>query len=263
MGGMNELRGRYASLQSGEWSAALTKPKALDTDAPEAREAAALVAELGFDHFILIFRYVLPALGPVQIVLSNWRTDWYERYWAKGYIQIDPIAARLLHSYRPFDWQDLGPLSPNQAAYFQDARKHGMVDGFSGAVRFGSDQAGFFSVGSEQPRTREEKEHAMGRVLLHTARLYERVQDHMLADYGVAPIALTPRQREALHWTMRGVSRREAGRQMGCSENNFVRHQEAVRRKLGETNNLEAVRKAVAMNLIRPYDALVESEPPG
>jgi DNA-binding CsgD family transcriptional regulator len=100
----------------------------------------------------------------------------------------------------------------------------------------------------------------MERVFLHTGRIYVRITDQMLAQFGVAPIVLTARQREALQLTLRGVSRREASRLMGCSESNFVRHQEAARRKLGESTNLGAVRKAVAMNLIRPYDVVVREE---
>ena len=260
MGTMTPPYSHYESLQNGEWGTYLTRPKALDTRSPEAFETAALVSELGFSHFILILRYVLPAAGPIQIALSNWRMDWYERYWAKDYIKVDPVVARMLVACLPFDWYDVGPLSPTQRAFFEDAQKHGMVDGIAGAVRFGSDQAAFFSVSSEQVCTREQKAQAMERIFLHTGRIYDRVAEQMHANFAVAPIVLTSRQREALQLTLRGVSRREASRLMGCSESNFVRHQEAARRKLGEPSNLAAVRKAVAMNLIRPYDIVVHED---
>lgn len=249
---------KYQSLQNGEWGGLFQRPKALDSDSPEVHETTELVTRLGFDRFILILRFVLPVAGPIQIGLSNWRTDWYERYWAKGYLYLDPVVARMLVSYRPFDWNELGPLSPKQADFFADARRHGLVDGFAGAARFGSDQVGFFSVSSPQGCSSEMKEQAMARMFLHTARLYERLRHEMLAHYCASPIVLTARQREALQLTLRGVSRRDASRTMRCSESNFVRHQEAARRKLGETTNYDAVRKAVAMNLIRPYDRLTD-----
>jgi DNA-binding CsgD family transcriptional regulator len=260
MGTITPLLGQFESLQNGEWGTYLTRPKALDTRSPEALETAELITELGFSHFILILRYVLPAAGPIQIALSNWRMDWYERYWAKDYIKIDPVVAKMLVACLPFDWQDVGLPSPMQRAFFEDAQKHGMVDGIAGAVRFGSDQAAFFSVSSERVCTRQQKLQAMERVFLHTGRIYDRVAEQMYAKLAVAPVVLTGRQREALQLTLRGVSRREASKQMGCSESNFVRHQEAARRKLGEETNLAAVRKAVAMNLIRPYDIVVRED---
>ena len=263
MGTIAPLLDQFESLQNGEWGTHLTRPKALDTRSLEALETADLVTQLGFSHFILILRYVFPAAGQVQVALSNWRMDWYERYWSKDYIKVDPVVARMLTSSLPFDWYDVGPLSPTQRDFFQDAQKYGMVDGIAGAVRFGSDQAAFFSVSSEQPCTREQKLQAMERVFLHTGRIFDRVAQQICAKLAVAPIVLTRRQREALQLTMRGVSRREASRQMGCSESNFVRHQEAARRKLGEDSNLGAVRKAVALNLIRPYDIVVHDNDAG
>lgn len=248
-------RPHYQSIQNEEWSALLKRPRALDTDSPEALETGELVKQLGFSHFMLILRFVLPVAGPIQVALSNWRADWYERYWAKDYLHVDPIVTRMLTASCPFDWRTIEATSPSQRDFFADAARHGLVDGIAGAARFGSDQVGFFSVSSDRPCSSQAKENAMAHVLLHTFRVYERVREHLLAIYEASPVVLTHRQREALHLTLRGVSRRDAGKRMRCSESNFVRHQEAARRKLGEKTNWDAVRKAVAMNLIRPYDA--------
>lgn len=244
----------YRSLQSGEWGSPLKRPKAFDMDSPEAVQTGGLVTELGFSRFIVILRFVLPVAGPLQVVFSNWTSEWTERYWSKGYLQIDPILTRMLTAHGPFDWQSVGPLTTAQKELFADRARHGMVDGFAGAVRVGSDQVALFSVASDHPCAHAVKELAMGRFYLHTSRLYDRVREQLLTAYEAAPIILTERQREALQLTLRGASRREASRKMGCSESNFVRHQEAARKKLGESTNYDAVRKAVAMNLIRPYD---------
>lgn len=257
---MNNGR-RIQSLQNGEWKTYFERPKGLDSDSPEALQTDALVTELGFSHYMLILRLVLPIAGPVQLALSNWRSDWYERYWAKGYLRIDPVVARMLTAHAPFDWRDVAPPTPEQKGFFADAARYGMVDGIAGAVRFGSDQAAFFSVSSEHACSNAVKEHAMAHSYLHAARMYDRVRDQLLAAFDARPIVLTKRQREVMQLTLRGESRREASRKMRCSESNFVRHQEAARRKLGETTNLGAVRKAVALNLICPYDTVVEDPP--
>lgn len=253
---MSGTRNQFISLRNGEWSPRLERPKAFDMDSPEAREAAALVEQLGFDHFIVILRFVVPIAGPLQITFCNWSPNWTERYWTRGYLQIDPILSRMLSAHGPFDWQDVGPLTPAQKDLFADRARHGMVDGIAGAVRVGSDQVGLFSIAARSACTAAAKELAMERFFLHTARLFDRVRAQLLASYNVNPVVLTQRQREALQLTLRGASRREASRAMRCSESNFVRHQEAARRKLGEATNSDAVRKAVAMNLIRPYDTL-------
>lgn len=252
---------QFLSLHNGEWSPRLERPKAFDMHSPEAQETAMRVEQLGFDRYIVILRFVLPVAGPLQVTFCNWRTDWTERYWTKGYLQIDPILSRMLSAHGPFDWQDVGPLTPAQKDLFADRARHGMVDGIAGALRVGSDQVGLFSIASTSACTAAAKELAMERFFLHMARLFDRVREQLLAIYNVNAIVLTERQREALQLTLRGASRREASRTMRCSESNFVRHQEAARRKLGEASNHDAVRKAVAMNLIRPYDTLATTTP--
>ena len=246
----------FQSVQEGEWGALLEKSERLDRDAPEALETQALVEQLGFDQFILVNRYVLPVAGPIQIAISNWREDWYHRYWQKGYIRVDPVVARMMSCFRPFDWQDVGPLSPLQQDFFKDAMAHGFCDGIAGAVRESSDAVSFFSVSSGKPVTREAKERAMERMFYFTAVLYDRLRDQILRKYNLSTIVLTGKQREALTHALRGLSRRDASREMGCSETNYVRHIDAARRKLGEATTAGAIRKAVAMNMIRPYEIL-------
>lgn len=249
----------FHSLRNGEWTTLPERPKAFDMESPEARETALLVEQLGFDRFIVILRFVLPVAGPLQVTFCNWRKEWAERYWSKGYLQIDPILSRMLSAHGPFDWQDVGPLSPAQKNLFADRARHGMADGIAGAVRVGSDQVALFSIAAKTLTTAAVKELAMERFYLHTSRLFDRVREQLLAAYNANPIVLTERQREALQLTLRGASRREASRAMRCSESNFVRHQEAARRKLGEITNSAAVRKALAMNLIRPYDTVADN----
>lgn len=60
-------------------------------------------------------------------------------------------------------------------------------------------------------------------------------------------VAILPSCRQL---TFRSASRHDASRQTRCSESDFVRHQEAALKKLGENTNYGAVREAVAMNLI-------------
>lgn len=252
---------RYETPPNGEWGPYLDRPAVIDTDSAEVLATEALVTELGFSHFLLVLRFVLPKAGPIQATLSNWPREWDERYWARDCARIDPVAIHMLRSHLPFDWRDAVPRSREEKDFIHRARRFGMADGIAGAVRFGSDQAGFFHVSSTHRRTRDEKENAMARVFLHAARVYERIRDQLRADHDASPLVLTSRQREALHWTMRGASRSEASRRMRCSESNFAQLQEAARRKLGESTNVAAVRKAVALDLIRAYET-VDSEPP-
>lgn len=260
MAAANNVRGRYDGLLPGEWGSLLSRPRALDTESDEAVAAATLARDLGFKNYILIFRYVLPVAGPVQFALSNWDMKWYERYWSRDYIRLDPVVAQMLRAFTPFDWQDVGPLSPKQREFFKDAVKHGMADGIGGCIRCGTDQGVFFSVSSDHPLDKETKTRGMEKFMLFTSRLYESMRQEMLAYYNVSPVVLTARQRDALMLTMRGVSRAEASRVMRVSKSGFARHQEAARRKLGEASNANAVRKAIAMDLIRTFERVRDPE---
>ena len=63
--------------------------------------------------------------------------------------------------------------------------------------------------------------------------------------------SLTPREVEALSWTMEGKTAWETGFILGISERTVVLHLQNAMHKLGAVNKHQAVLKALRMNLIR------------
>lgn len=236
-----------------EWSPFRAVPENMDAHAPEHELALRLTAKLGFRNFLMGYRLVVSVGPPVQVYLHNWPEEWHTRYWSLGYLRIDPVVAQILVAYRPFSWDELPAPSPVQKAFFEDAAQHGFVDGVSGTVRFGSDEAGFFSVSCDRPMDGESKEAAMAAMLLLTARSFESVRLRVLASRNLTPVRLTNRQCEALRGVMLGRSLIQSSESMGISVSALTNHLGAARRKLGERNNKAAVHKAVAMNLLLPF----------
>jgi DNA-binding CsgD family transcriptional regulator len=220
----------------------------------DAEAARALAQSLGFLHFILIFRMVIPVRGAVQVTLHNWPSAWFARYWERRYFSIDPIVQHMIESYAPFDWNDLPTLSPIQEDFYEEARQQGFVDGVSGSVRFGSDQLGLFTVSSDRPLNAATKEEAKAWLMLFTAQCFDRVRTRILKNYQVTPIVLTRRQIQALWGISLGLSLKESGDRMGISVSGVQQHLDAARRKLGEETSAGAARKAIALDLMGQYE---------
>ena len=63
--------------------------------------------------------------------------------------------------------------------------------------------------------------------------------------------SLTPRELEALRWTMDGKTAWEVGSILGITERTAVLHLNNAMRKLGSVNKHQAVLKALRLGLIR------------
>jgi DNA-binding CsgD family transcriptional regulator len=225
-----------------------------ENHAEEAVAAEEVIHRLGFRHYILMLRMVIPVHGAVQVTLHNWPDAWFTRYWRNGYVRIDPVVAQMIVSYTPFDWNNLPTLSPVQEDFYAEAKQHGFVDGVSGSVRFGSDQLGLFTLSNDTPLAPPKKEEAMAWMMLFTAQCFERVRNRVLHNHDVSPIVLTKRQVESLWGILFGWQLKEISAKMGISVSAVQGHLDAARRKLGERTYAAAARKAIALNLMGQYE---------
>jgi DNA-binding NarL/FixJ family response regulator len=91
-------------------------------------------------------------------------------------------------------------------------------------------------------------------VLLADEPAWQVFKDAMLEFCGVRPVgtdteleSLTPRERQALAFLVRGLSNTEIGRQLYVSEKTVRNHLSSVYRKLGVTSRAQAIVKAAKL----------------
>ncbi len=90
---------------------------------------------------------------------------------------------------------------------------------------------------------------ALARVLLHKGS----PQGHLLPKQaaGLAPVALTPREKEVLHWLREGKTNWEIGRILTVGDETVKSHVQKVLVKLKVNNRAQAVAKAMTLNILQ------------
>ena len=58
--------------------------------------------------------------------IFTYSTDWTRRYFAKQYVNTDPVIAFGRDAVVPFDWETLVGDNPAVRAFFDDAANHGV-----------------------------------------------------------------------------------------------------------------------------------------
>ena len=239
-----------------------TVPPTEDDTPCESQAAETLVEQLGYRYFHLTYRFAVPGHGPVLCVLTNEPSEWRHRYDAKGYRRVDPVLQHALITPRPFAWKELPHRLPTHRKFFADARRHGLTDGISGAIRFGRDQIGLCTLSTPNGDPDFARETAMAHMMLLLSRSFESMRSRAVARHRAQRIALSARQAEVLRSVMRGASARETAAALGISQTMVERHLEAVRHKLGAPTSRAAAQRAIALNLIPAYEPESRRMPP-
>jgi len=129
-------------------------------------------------------------------------------------------------------------------------------DAILGAMRAGAD--GYVGKSARVDEVRDAI-----RTVAGGGRAFSRKQEEVARQHLVTRIprsaeasrlaeALTPRQREVLQMIAEGSSTREMAVRLELSERSIRSHATAIYRKLGVTNRVEALRRAVDLGLVRP-----------
>ena len=64
---------------------------------------------LGFEYFIYGAQFPTSFIRPEYVIISGFPEDWWERYNAKGYMQIDPTVAHCATRVVPLPWDRIDP----------------------------------------------------------------------------------------------------------------------------------------------------------
>lgn len=215
----------------------------------------------GFEYFIFADIYATSFSEPTVIIVNGYPLPWRENYVNKRYINIDPVVKHCCMFSTPILWSDIvknvAKSSP-EYLLMQEAAECGLRRGVSFAIHAPQTSVGIFSVA-----TANDTEDTTRQILavlpegqLFGAYVHEAVFRLYLSDcnkeMNTDEIYLSKRERECLLWIADGKTSAETAKILNIAEATVTFHLQNVTKKLGASNRVQAVVKAISSGLIQP-----------
>ncbi len=168
--------------------------------------------------------------------------------------QRDPVMQHCKKKSLPIIWNQATYTAEGQGAVWEEQACHGYSNGIAMALHL--PQGRHFLLGVERDRALPSDPVELTRIVadlqlltVHAQEAACRIFVPAVNDSGVP--ALTPRELEALRWTMEGKTAWEVGSILGISERTAVLHVNNAMHKLGCVNKHQAVLKALRLGMLR------------
>jgi DNA-binding CsgD family transcriptional regulator len=147
----------------------------------------------------------------------------------------DPVMQHCKRQTVPIIWDQKTYVDHDAAELWEQQARFGYRTGIAMALHM--PEGRHFLLGVDRDQALPVAQDAAMRILLPAAQRPEQP-------------ALTPRELEALRWTMEGKTAWEVGAVMGISERTAVHHLSEATHKMGCANKHQAVLKALRLGLI-------------
>lgn len=169
--------------------------------------------------------------------------------------QRDPVMQHCKRAAIPIVWDQQTYVSQGAADYWECQAKYGYMTGIAMALHLPGGRHFFMGVDRDQPLSKDVR--ATTRIVADLQLFAVHAQDAAFRIFPSRPPKsddapnLTPRELEALRWTMEGKTAWEVGAIMSISERTAVLHLQNSMRKLSSVNKHQAVLKALRLGLLR------------
>jgi LuxR family transcriptional activator of bioluminescence operon len=204
------------------------------------------------DNFFFVANY--PAsIGATTILISNLPKRWCELYERLNYIQIDPAALHCRARVTPTLWWtesyfEAPSRNPQTITFIEEARSFGLRSGVSFPIHGLGGAWGMLSLSCEQEleSSQPRLERSMPYNQLLSGYVFEAAtravepKRSLMNDQG-----LTEREKECLVWCSEGKTSWEISKILGISERTVFFHMQNASRKLGASNRIQAVTRAM------------------
>jgi DNA-binding CsgD family transcriptional regulator len=166
----------------------------------------------------------------------------------------DPVMQYCKRQGLPIIWDQGTYASQGQGELWEEMARYGYQTGIAMALHL--PEGRHFMLGVERDRPLPSDRYELTRLVADLQLFAVHALDAaMRVLVPAAPVVevppLTPRELEALRWTMDGKTAWEVGSILGISERTAVLHLNNAMRKLDCVNKHQAVLKALRMGLIR------------
>jgi DNA-binding CsgD family transcriptional regulator len=212
-----------------------------------------VITEMGLSH-VAYAALNLPSIKRVRpLVAITYAAEWRKHYNQEGYVNIDPVVRAGLGGVLPIDWAKIRSDDPLVLKFLGEAQEFriGRV-GLSIPIRGKHSEFAMFNVTAEVSRSEWQKR------LNHLSRdlmlLAYQFHDWALRVEGmgvdISLDLLTTREKDCLRWRSQGKTDWEISQLIGISQSTVKFHLDNSRAKLGATNTIHAVSKAIVYGLI-------------
>jgi len=187
------------------------------------------------------------------LVAVTYAAEWQRHYLQAGYVNVDPIVQAGMGGILPVDWDTIDRSNPLIVRFFGEAQEFKIGSkGLSFPVRGRHGEFALFSVTSALPDSewqKLKKDYMRDFMVLayyfHSwAMKAEGIEDGEMSG------RLSAREKDCLRWRAMGKSDWEIGQILAISERTIKFHLECARSKLGATNTVHAVARAMAHGLV-------------
>jgi DNA-binding CsgD family transcriptional regulator len=217
-------------------------------------EVVAFTKRLGFDNFSATV-VIDHMLGEAEfITVDNTPRAYKEAFLNPHNGRRDPVMQHCKRQSVPIIWDQMTYVSRGLGEKWEEQARFGISNGIALALHMPEGRHFFLGVDRDQPVPADPGE--LTRVVADLQLFAVHAQDAALRILVPGPAdptlpSLTPRELEALRWTMEGKTAWEVGDVLGISERTAVLHVSNATHKLGCVNKHQAVLKALRLGLLR------------
>jgi DNA-binding CsgD family transcriptional regulator len=215
---------------------------------------------LGLEYRYFIYRgwFAHSRLDERDLYFDNCPPDWHAYYARHLHGGCDPLHLQAVHESKPILWRQLAPRSPG---FYAKARECGMVTGSTHPVHGPGAQWSSISLIRDREGADVERQISatLGSCQLLAIYTHDAVGRIVKERCGALssrprtaplPLILNDREREVLGLAAAGHTNSAIAGMLSISERTIIFHLRNAREKLGATNSLHAVSKALALGLI-------------
>ena len=217
-------------------------------------EVVAFTRRLGFDNFSATV-VIDHMLGEAEfITVDNTPRAYKESFQNPQNGRRDPVMQHCKRQSVPIIWDQATYVSRGLGEKWEEQARFGLSNGIALALHMPEGRHFLLGVERDQPVPADPGE--LTRVVADLQLFAVHAQDAALRILVPGPAdpslpSLTPRELEALRWTMEGKTAWEVGDVLGISERTAVLHVSNATHKLGCVNKHQAVLKALRIGLLR------------
>ncbi|WP_326539728.1 helix-turn-helix transcriptional regulator [Pseudorhodoferax sp.] len=187
------------------------------------------------------------------IAVDNTPQAYLESSWDRDSGRRDPVMQHCKRQSVPIIWDRQTYTSTGLGEMWEQMSSFGYQTGVALALHLPEGRHFQFGVDRDQPLPQDPAE--LQRIVADLQLFAVHAQEAALRLFLPTPLqperpALTPRELEALRWTMEGKTAWEVGAILGISERTAVLHVNNAMHKLGCINKHQAVLKALRLGLI-------------
>jgi DNA-binding CsgD family transcriptional regulator len=219
------------------------------------KEVIQFAESLGFNTVSAMTVIDRSAVGPEFHVVDNTPVAYTQAYHDTGLARVDPVMQHCKRAAVPIIWDQGTYVDKGCGDMWEHQASYGYRTGIALAIHLPGGR--HFSMGVDRDRALSSNPKALTRIVAELQLFAVHAQDAAFRIFEAVSSAppselppLTPREKEALRWTMEGKTAWEVGAIMSISERTAVLHLQNATHKLQCINKHQAVLKALKLGLL-------------